>query len=96
MRLPSGVGMRDDAPQPFAVSTDDANDLMALAAARMPFGKYQGRLLIDLPEPYVVWFAKNGYPEGKLGVMLRAVYEIKVNGLEYLFAPLRQGDGERT
>lgn len=64
---------------------------MALAEMRMPFGKYQGRLLIDLPERYVVWFANNGFPEGRLGRMLQTVYEIKVNGLEYLFAPLRQG-----
>jgi hypothetical protein len=63
--------------------------LLELAGARMPFGKHQGRLLIDLPEPYVVWFAQQGFPEGKLGTMLRAVYEIKVNGLEFLFDPLR-------
>ncbi len=69
------------------------DDLLELAAMRMPFGKYQGRLLIDLPEPYVVWFANNGFPEGRLGMMLRTVYEIKVNGLEYLFAPLRRGGG---
>jgi hypothetical protein len=63
--------------------------LLELAATRMPFGKHQGWLLIDLPEPYVVWFAQQGFPEGKLGRMLRAVYEIKVNGLEFLFDPLR-------
>jgi len=56
---------------------------------RMPFGKYKGLRLIDLPEPYVVWFAGQGFPEGKLGDMLRTVYEIKVNGLEYLFEKLR-------
>jgi len=72
-----------------ALPAGDPADLMALAAARMPFGRYQGRLLIDLPEPYVVWFANAGFPEGDLGRMLREVYEIKVNGLEYLFAPLR-------
>ncbi len=55
----------------------------------MPFGKYRGRRLIDLPEPYVVWFARQGFPEGKLGRMLQTVYEIKLNGLEYLFDPLR-------
>jgi uncharacterized protein len=71
-------------PQP------DTDELLALASMRMPFGKYRGRLLIDLPEPYVVWFANNGFPEGKLGRMLQAVYEIKVNGLEYLFIPLRR------
>lgn len=63
----------------------DHAKLLELAAARMPFGKYRGRLLVELPEPYVVWFAGQGFPPGKLGDMLRTVYEIKVNGLEYLF-----------
>ena len=67
----------------------DHAQLLELAAMRMPFGKYQGRRLIDLPETYVVWFAGQGFPGGKLGTMLRAVYEIKVNGLEYLFDRLR-------
>lgn len=62
---------------------------LELASMRMPFGKYKGLRLIDLPEPYVVWFAGQGFPEGKLGDMLRTVYEIKVNGLEYLFEKLR-------
>ncbi len=62
--------------------------LLELAAMRMPFGRYKGLRLIDLPEPYVVWFAGKGFPEGKLGDMLRTVYEIKVNGLEYLFEKL--------
>ena len=61
-----------------------------LAGARMPHGKYAGRLLIDLPEPYVVWMAQKGFPRGELGDMLRTVYEIKANGLEYLFKPLRK------
>ncbi|GFE60162.1 DUF3820 family protein [Geobacter sp. AOG2] len=67
----------------------DPQHLIDLAEARMPFGKYQGRLLIDLPEPYVVWFAQQGFPKGKLGDQLRTIHEIKVNGLEYLFDPLR-------
>lgn len=67
----------------------DPHALLELAGMRMPFGKYEGTRLIDLPEPYVVWFAQNGFPEGKLGRMLGAVYEIKVNGLEYLFDSLR-------
>jgi uncharacterized protein (DUF3820 family) len=67
----------------------DYNSLLELASMRMPFGKYSGRLLIDLPEPYVVWFAQQGLPEGTLGEMLAMVYEIKINGLEYLFEPLR-------
>jgi hypothetical protein len=66
--------------------------LLELAAMKMPFGKYAGQLLIDLPEPYVIWFAQKGFPEGRLGEMLAIIYEIKVNGLEYLFDPLRTKD----
>ncbi len=68
----------------------DPQVLLKLAAYRMPFGKYAHRLLIDLPEPYVIWFANKGFPDGELGEMLKIVHEIKVNGLEYLFEPLRQ------
>jgi uncharacterized protein (DUF3820 family) len=68
----------------------DVAVMLELAKMRMPFGKYKGRLLIDLPEPYVVWFSQKGFPQGKLGDMLRTVYVIKVNGLEYLFKPLRK------
>ena len=63
--------------------------MLKLAKMRMPFGKYKGRRLIDLPERYVVWFSQKGFPAGELGDMLRMVYEIKINGLEYLFKPLR-------
>ena len=70
----------------------DHEQLLELAEMKMPLGKYAGRLLVDLPEPYVVWFAQKGFPKGKLGVMLAIVYEIKVNGLEYLFDPLRSKD----
>jgi uncharacterized protein (DUF3820 family) len=63
--------------------------LLKLSKTRMPFGRYAKRLLIDLPEPYVVWFARKGFPKGELGEMLQLVHEIKVNGLEYLFDPLR-------
>ena len=70
----------------------DPQVLLKLARARMPYGRYQGRLLIDLPEPYVVWFSQKGFPDGSLGELLQMVYEIKVNGLEYLFKPLREQD----
>lgn len=63
--------------------------LLELSRMRMPYGRYRGRRLIDLPEPYVVWYARHGFPEGKLGVMLQSAYEIKVNGLEFLFDSLR-------
>ena len=66
----------------------DHAKLLELAATRMPFGKYKGRKLVELPEPYVVWFAGQGFPPGKLGEMLQTIYEIKVNGLEYLFDKL--------
>ena len=72
-----------------AICMNDPEQLLKLANYRMPFGKYKGSLLIDLPEPYVVWFAKKGFPNGELGTMLSIVYEIKVNGLEYLFDPIR-------
>ncbi len=78
-----------DTLQPCQGVPADVEELQALVAMRMPFGKYQGRLLIDLPEPYLVWFAQQGFPAGKLGRMLETVHTIKVNGLEYLFEPLR-------
>ncbi|GHB63446.1 hypothetical protein GCM10008107_10680 [Psychrosphaera saromensis] len=54
----------------------------------MPFGKYAGRKLIELPEPYLVWFHQKGFPQGKLGQQLALLYEIKLNGLEGMLKPL--------
>ncbi len=65
-------------------------DLLRLAYAKMPFGKYAGRYLSDLPEAYVLWFKGKGYPSGLLGQQLRALEEIKTNGLEHLLAELRR------
>lgn len=56
--------------------------LIKLAHTKMPFGKYEGRYLIDLPEHYVVWYYNKGFPAGQLGQMLQLVYELKLNGLE--------------
>lgn len=61
-----------------------------LVKMKMPFGKYKDNLLCDLPVNYLEWFAKKGFPKGKLGVLLETMYEIKMNGLEYLLQPLKQ------
>lgn len=63
------------------------NDLVTM---QMPFGKYKGRIMCDLPESYLIWFHNKGFPPGKLGEMLATLYEIKLNGLEYLLQPLRR------
>ncbi|GAA4277821.1 DUF3820 family protein [Aquimarina mytili] len=58
--------------------------LIKLAHTKMPFGKYKDRFLIDLPEYYIVWYHGKGFPKGLLGQQLQTVYELKLNGLEYL------------
>jgi uncharacterized protein (DUF3820 family) len=63
--------------------------LKDLVIMKMPFGKYKGRFMCDLPESYLVWFHGEGYPPGKLGEMLATLYEIKLNGLEYLLQPIK-------
>jgi uncharacterized protein len=64
--------------------------LVDLVTTEMPFGKYKGRILCDLPQPYLVWFFKKGFPPGTLGQLLAVLYEIKLNGLEYLLKPIRK------
>jgi len=63
--------------------------LEVLANSKMPFGKFKGKHLIDLPEHYIVWYNNKGFPKGKLGDQLRLVYEIQLNGLEDLVRKLR-------
>ena len=67
---------------------DDPKTLSEAINQIMPFGKYAGRKLIYLPEPYLVWFYGQGFPEGKLGQQLALLYEIKLNGLEKMLEPL--------
>lgn len=76
--------MTQQASDPFSPER-----LKALITTQMPFGRYRGCPLIDLPEPYVVWFYQQGFPQGKLGELLALTYEIKLNGLEKLLNPLR-------
>lgn len=64
--------------------------LKDLVTMRMPFGKYKGTILADLPVHYLEWFASQGFPDGKLGMLLGTIYEIKVNGLMDLLKPLRR------
>ena len=72
----------------MATLTPDPRHLVKLAHARMPFGKYKGRRLLDLPEPYLVWFAQKGFPKGEIGRLLQEMHDIKVNGLEVLLRDL--------
>lgn len=64
--------------------------LVKLANTKMPFGKYKGRYLIDLPEYYIVWYHNKGFPKGTLGHQMQTVYELKLNGLEYLIRNIRK------
>ncbi len=64
--------------------------LLELVQMKMPFGKYKDRLLCDLPVFYLEWFAREGFPEGKLGMLLSTIHIIKTNGLEDLLKPLKE------
>lgn len=69
----------------------EKENLIEIANTVMPFGKYQGRVLIDLPEPYLLWFARKGeFPAGHLGELMALTLAIKVEGLEGLVKPLRR------
>ncbi|MBR7801270.1 DUF3820 family protein [Undibacterium fentianense] len=65
------------------------DDLLALVNKTMPFGKYEGRLLADLPGHYLGWFAREGFPRGEIGRLLALMYEIDHNNLRDLLVPLR-------
>lgn len=67
----------------------DHQKLIKLSHTKMPFGKYEGRFLIDLPEYYMVWYARKGFPKGVLGEQLQLVYELKLNGLEDLIRNIK-------
>lgn len=67
---------------------DQKQQLIELIKMKMPYGKYKGRYLLELPEPYLVWFSNQGFPEGKLGTQLRIMHEIKLNGTEKELYPI--------
>ncbi len=68
----------------------DQQFLIDVSKMRMPYGKYKGRFLIDLPEHYIVWYNNKGFPKGKLGQMLGLVYELQLNGLEDLIREIKK------
>ncbi|GHE21817.1 DUF3820 family protein [Halomonas urumqiensis] len=65
-------------------------DLQTLVTLRMPFGKYKGWLIADLPGPYLNWFAREGFPDSRIGRLLHLMHEIDHNGLSGLLEPLRR------
>ena len=69
---------------------NDQKQLIKLAHTKMPFGKYEGWHLIELPEYYVVWYNNKGFPLGELGQQLQLVYELKLNGLEDLIRNIKK------
>lgn len=68
----------------------DPKFLIQLANTKMPFGKYKGVFLIDLPENYLVWYRNKGFPKGKLGQFMESAFEIRRNGLEHLVNQLKK------
>jgi len=64
--------------------------LKKLMITRMPYGKYKGTLICDIPAYYLEWYQMQGFPKGEMGMLLSTMFEIKTNGLDYLLVPLRQ------
>jgi uncharacterized protein len=76
--------------RPVETAQPNSDVLLTLVRMKMPFGKYNGTLLCNLPVSYLEWFAKKGFPPGNMGMLLATIYEIKINGLEYLLDPLKK------
>jgi uncharacterized protein (DUF3820 family) len=69
---------------------DDQKQLIQLAHTKMPFGKYEGRYLIELPEYYLVWYQQKGFPKGTLETQMQLVFELRLNGLEELIYNIKK------
>lgn len=67
----------------------DPTLLLDLVKMQMPYGKYKGYLICNIPESYLLWYKDKGFPKGKLGDLMATMFEIRVNGLEYLLTPLK-------
>ena len=63
--------------------------MLDLVKMQMPYGKYKGYLICNIPESYLLWYKDKGFPKGKLGDLMATMFEIRVNGLEYLLTPLK-------
>lgn len=75
---------------PFDTSEPHPELLLELVSMPMPYGKYKGRILCNLPDHYLEWMAREGFPKGKLGILLETMHVIKLNGLSYLLDPLKK------
>jgi uncharacterized protein (DUF3820 family) len=73
-----------------AIPHSDPKALTDLCRIKMPYGKYKGRLICDLPTYYLEWFSSKGFPEGRLGMLLETMFVIKTNQLDYLLIPIRR------
>lgn len=63
--------------------------LIKIANTPMPFGKYKGRMLVDVPDEYLLWFAKKGFPKGELGELMELTLALKIEGLDSVIQPLK-------
>ena len=75
--------------EPDNTAAPDSEILLQLVRMKMPFGKYKGTILADLPVFYLEWFARKGFPAGRLGMLLQTAHVIRTNGLDALLTPLR-------
>lgn len=75
---------------PLDLSQPNPELLRELVTMRMPYGKYKDRLLCDMPMHYLEWLNREGFPKGKLGILLETMYVIQLNGLSYLLNPLKK------